>query len=566
MPDGAGLSKPAEAPRGGSPASQTPALPPRRRFASPFLRRILLVNALPLALLLIGLLYLDQYQNGLMDADVSALREQARIYAGALGESAVQAGSGDHPVLAPDLARPLLYRLTDPTPFAQARLFGPDGNMVADSQVREGAGGAIVTEPLPPPANGDPLSNLVSWFYDHLLAWAPSAGGIPVRQLDKADGADWQPDLKAVLALRGNDTGQQVPPYIRRTSDGRLLVTVAEPVTHDNQTVGMVLLTHDARRVDQAVLSVRISILGLFFVALILTVLLSWYLAQTIARPILRLAIAAQEMREGHGRTGAVPPSLLERGDEISTLARALSDSAMALWGRMDAIERFAADVSHEIKNPLTSIRSAIETLRRVEDTGQRRNLLGIMADDVVRLDRLITDISDASRVDAEISRAAPERIDIVAMLGALADIDDATRPLGAPVLALKEDVKPGLMVAAVEGRLVQVLGNLIGNARSFSPPGGRIELDARELPDGMVEISVADEGPGIPEGKLESVFERFYSERPQGETFGKHSGLGLSISKQIIEALNGRIHAENRHDEEGRVLGARFVITLPKA
>ena len=561
MPDGVALPRAST----GTAAAPTPALAPRRRLASPFLRRILSVNALPLVLLVIGLLYLDQYQNGLMDADVGALREQARIYAGALGESAVQENSGDHPVLVADLARPLLYRLTDPTPFAQARLFGPDGNLVADSQVREGSGGAIVTEPLPPPANGGTVSSVVGWFYDHLLAWAPSAGGIPVRQIDKADGSDWQPDLKAVLALRGNDTGQEVPPFIRRTPDGRLLVTVAEPVTHDNQTVGMVLLTHDARRVDQAVFSVRLSILGLFLVALILTVLLSWYLAQTIARPILGLAIAAQAMREGHGRTGAVPAALMDRGDEISILARALSDSATALWGRMDAIERFAADVSHEIKNPLTSIRSAIETLRRVEDATKRRNLLAIMAEDVMRLDRLITDISDASRVDAEISRVTPERLDIVAMLGALADIDDATRAPGAPMLVVG-DLTPGLGVAAVEGRLVQVLGNLIGNARSFSPPGGSIVLAAQETAEGMVEISVSDGGPGIPEGKLENVFERFYSERPLGESFGKHSGLGLSISKQIVEALSGRIRAENRHDEQGVVCGARFVITLPKA
>jgi two-component system, OmpR family, sensor histidine kinase ChvG len=561
MPDGAAITKAPTA----SVAGPAPALAPRRRLASPFLRRILLVNALPLVLLVIGLLYLDQYQNGLMDADVSALREQARIYAGALGESAVQENSGDHAVLVADLARPLLYRLTDPTPFAQARLFGPDGNLVADSQVREGPGGAIVTQPLPPPANSGTVSSLVGWFYDHLLAWAPSAGGIPVRQIDKADGSDWQPDLKAVLALRGNDTGQEVPPFIRRTPDGRLLVTVAEPVTHDNEIVGMVLLTHDARRVDQAVFSVRLSILGLFVVALILTVMLSWYLAQTIARPILGLAIAAQAMREGHGRTGAVPPGLMDRGDEISILARALSDSATALWGRMDAIERFAADVSHEIKNPLTSIRSAIETLRRVDDAAKRRNLLAIMAEDVMRLDRLITDISDASRVDAEISRVTPVRLDIVAMLGALADIDDATRAPGAPILTVGE-LKAGLGVAAVEGRLVQVLGNLIGNARSFSPPGGHIVLAAQEAADGMVEISVSDEGPGIPEGKLQDVFERFYSERPRGESFGKHSGLGLSISKQIVEALNGRIRAENRHDADGRVCGARFVITLPKA
>jgi two-component system sensor histidine kinase ChvG len=170
-----------------------------------------------------------------------------------------------------------------------------------------------------------------------------------------------------------------------------------------------------------------------------------------------------------------------------------------------------------------------------------------------MRLDRLITDISDASRVDAEISRVAPERQDITAMLGALADIDDATRQPGAPMLVVG-DLAPGLGVAAVEGRLVQVLGNLIGNARSFSPPGGRIELAAHEVADGRVE------------GKLESVFERFYSERPQGESFGKHSGLGLSISKQIVEALGGRIRAENRHDEHGRICGARFVIALPKA
>jgi len=342
-------------------------------------------------------------------------------------------------------------------------------------------------------------------------------------------------------------------------------VTVAEPVTHDNQTVGMVLLTHDARRVDEAVLSVRLSIFCLFLVALILTVMLSWYLAQTIARPILGLAIAAQAMREGHGRTGAVPAELMDRGDEISTLARALSDSATALWGRMDAIERFAADVSHEIKNPLTSLRSAIETLRRVDDAAKRRNLLAIMAEDVMRLDRLITDISDASRVDAEISRVTPVRLDIVAMLGALVDIDDATRGPGAPMLVMGE-LTPGLGVAAVEGRLVQVLGNLIGNARSFSPPCGRIVLAAGETADGMVEISVSDEGPGIPEGKLEDVFERFYSERPQGESFGKHSGLGLSISKQIVEALNGRIRAENRYDQDAQVCGARFVVTLPKA
>ena len=358
--------------------------------------------------------------------------------------------------------------------------------------------------------------------------------------------------------------GREMPPYIRRTAEGRLLVTVAEPVRRSRHTVGIVLLTREAREVDDSLLTVRLSILGLFALALVLTVALSWYLSLTIERPILRLAGAAHRMREGRGRAGTVPPPLLARTDEVGELAQALAESAAALWARMDATERFAADVAHEIKNPLSSIRSAIETLRRVEEPAQQRKLLGIIAEDVVRLDRLISDISDASRVDAELSRTATEPLDVVRLLRTLAEIHDATRREADPRLVL--DAPGGsLVVQAVEGRLVQVLRNLIGNAASFSPAGGRIVLRARET-GALVEIAVEDEGPGIPDAKLEHVFDRFYSERPQGEQFGKHSGLGLSISRQIVEALKGRISAENRRDEAGRVLGARFVVRLPKA
>jgi two-component system sensor histidine kinase ChvG len=230
----------------------------------------------------------------------------------------------------------------------------------------------------------------------------------------------------------------------------------------------------------------------------------------------------------------------------------------------MDAIERFAADVAHEIKNPLSSIRSAIDTLRRVTDPTAQTRLLAIIQDDVVRLDRLITDISDASRLDAELSRTATQRVDVVPIIAALGEIADATRGEDGPSLVV--EVPPGeLVVLAVEGRLVQVLRNLIANAESFSPAGGTIFLRARET-GGVVEISVEDEGPGIPDGNLEHVFDRFYSERPAGESFGKHSGLGLSISRQIVEALRGRISAENRRDSAGRVLGARFVVRLPRA
>jgi two-component system sensor histidine kinase ChvG len=340
-------------------------------------------------------------------------------------------------------------------------------------------------------------------------------------------------------------------------------VTVAEPVQRDRQTVGIVLLTRDAREIDASLYAVRMSILALFGLALLLTVILSWYLARTIARPILRLALAALAMREGQGRGEAVPARLLARRDEIGALAQAFADSAAALWARMDAIERFAADVAHEIKNPLSSIRSAIETLRRIDDPVQRARLLSIIDQDVRRLDRLISDISDASRIDAELSRAATEPVDVVPILTALAEIHEATRGPDDPRLVL-DLVDERLVVRAIGDRLVQVLQNLIANALSFSPKRGVITLRARER-GAMVEIVVDDEGPGIPEARLEHIFERFYSERPKGERFGQHSGLGLSISRQIVEALKGRISAENRRDATGRVIGARFIVLLPR-
>ncbi len=542
-----------------------PARELRGRWVSPLLRRILLVNALPLALLVAALLYLDQYQNGLLEAEVQALREQARIYAGALGESAVRESDPENPVLQPDIARSLLRRLTEPTPNAQARLYAPDGQLVADSRVREGAGGAIVTEPLPPAVDRGRFVGMVGSMYDKLLAIVPHKTEGPVVELSpNAGGVEWQPDVKEELRIIGSDKAREMPPYIRRTGDDLLLVTVAEPVLRNRHTVGIVLLTREAREVDNSLFAVRMSILGLFALALVLTVGLSWYLSLTIARPILRLARAAHDMREGQGRSGTVPAGLMRRTDEVGELAHALKSSSTALWARMDATERFAADVAHEIKNPLSSIRSAIETLRRIEDHGQQRRLLAIIAEDVIRLDRLISDISDASRVDAELSRTATENVDVTPILQTLAEIDDATRDDGDPVLALDLPGGP-LVVAAVEGRLVQVLRNLIGNARSFSPTNGRIVLRARETAP-YIEIAVDDEGPGIPPAKLEHIFDRFYSERPAGEAFGKHSGLGLSISRQIVEALKGRISAENRSNDDGHIVGARFVVRLPQA
>jgi two-component system sensor histidine kinase ChvG len=560
LPDGISLS--------GLPASaKVQSKRFRQSWVSPLLRRILLVNALPLALLVVALLYLDQYQNGLLEAQVGALREQAKVFAGAIGESAVRTTDPENPRLVPEVARSLLHRLTEPTPDAEAKLYAPDGAIIADSRVRDSPSGPVSTEPdLPPAVDHGPVLAAVGWLYDAALGLLPHEQ--PVPQVDaspSAGGADWQPNVKEELRLNSSGDSREMPPYIRRTRDNRLLVTVAEPVERDKHTVGIILFTREAREVDSSLFTVRMSILALFGLALALTVLLSWYLSLTIARPILRLAGVAAEMREGQGRTGTVPLSLLARRDEVGALATALADSASALWARMDAIERFAADVAHEIKNPLSSIRSAIETLRRIEDPARQKQLLTIIGQDVTRLDRLISDVSDASRLDAELSRVTAERVDVVPILRTLLELDEATRESDqAPKL---EVVAPpnGFMVWAVEDRLVQVLRNLIGNAQSFSPPRGRIVVRVRDA-GALAELSVEDDGPGIPEANLEHIFDRFYSERPKGESFGHHSGLGLSISRQIVEALHGQISAENRRDANGRVTGARFVVRLPKA
>ena len=558
MPDGAMLS--------GLTRSTAPLKRFRQRWVSPLLRRILLVNALPLALLVVALLYLDQYQNGLLEAQVTALREQARVFAGALGESAVRTTDPENPKLVSEVAASLLHRLTEPTPDAQARLYAPDGTVLADSRRREGPNGIVTTEPLPPPPEHSPALATIGWLYDHVLGLLPHTTPAPlVDTTPSAGGADWQPNVKEELRLNSAGNSNETAPYIRRTRDNRLLVTVAVPVERDKHTVGIISLTREAREVDESLFTVRMSILALFGMALGLTVLLSWYLSLTIARPILRLAEAAADMREGRGRSGSAPPALLRRRDEVGVLAAALSDSSAALWARMDATERFAADVAHEIKNPLSSIRSAIETLRRIEDPSRQRQLLTIIAQDVTRLDRLISDVSDASRLDAELSRVTPQPVDVVPILRTLQELDEATRDEDTdPKL---EVVAPptGMKVWAVEDRLVQVLRNLIGNAQSFSPPRGRIVVRVRDA-GGIVELCVEDDGPGIPDANLEHIFDRFYSERPTGESFGQHSGLGLSISRQIVEALQGRISAENRRDSAGHVLGARFIVRLPTA
>ena len=322
------------------------------------------------------------------------------------------------------------------------------------------------------------------------------------------------------------------------------------------------MLTRESHAIDNALLEVRLNILKIFAVALGVTVLLSMYLAGTIVRPIRRLATAAELVRRDQGRQQTIP-DFAGRNDEIGDLAESLSAMTNALWIRMDAIESFAADVAHEIKNPLTSLRSAVETTARLKDPEQQRKLMAIIQEDVIRLDRLISDISDASRLDAELSRAEAEPVDIGAMLTMLVDLHNATDKSGVRMRmeAIDPDNGPPT-VNGIEIRLAQVFRNLFTNASSFSGPESSITIvTSRE--GGWITIDIDDEGPGLPPGKEEAIFERFYTQRPESEKFGTHSGLGLSISRQIVDTHRGRLFAANRTGPSGEVLGARFSVRL---
>ncbi len=546
---------------------------------SPLTLRILAVNVLALAMLVVGLLYLGRYQDRLVQAELDALETEARIFASALGEGAVQRAA-DEPEsgresyeLSPELGRQMVRRLALATE-THTRLYGADGRLLSDSRVLTGSPGKIEIRELPPPPAGDAVSRGINELYSRFIDVVPSREGLPLYR-DNAPGQDTAvpPDVERALSGENSATVWRLDARGERAD---LLLTVAVPVQRYKEVLGAVLLSRSGAGIDEAIRSVRFDILRVFAAALLVTVLLSIYLAGTIARPIRRLAQAADRLRTGHGRHTEIP-DFTRRGDEIGELSGVLRDMTAALWARMDAIERFAADVAHEIKNPLTSLRSAVETVSRIQDPDRRDRLMAIIADDVQRLDRLISDISNASRLDAELSRAEPEPVDIGAMLRMLADIHGATADPEeeaedgeAPPPRVVVDLPPGgnLTVPGLEGRLTQVFQNLIANALSFSPPGGLVRLTARRLGGngtGPVEVTVSDDGPGIPEGKEEAIFERFYTERPAGEKFGTHSGLGLSISKQIVEAHGGTIAATNRHAPDGRVIGSLFTVRLPR-
>jgi two-component system sensor histidine kinase ChvG len=350
------------------------------------------------------------------------------------------------------------------------------------------------------------------------------------------------------------------------SESGDRVVSVSIPIQRVRQVLGV--LTVEAGGVDDIVAAQRMAMAPFILVAIAVTLASSILLDRLVARPVLRLARAADRVRLSRARAISLP-DLAARDDEVGDLTRSLESMTDALSARMDAIERFAADVSHEIKNPLTSIRSAVETLEISGDKPAARDrLLAVLKNDVRRLDRLITDISNASRLDAELSREAPRRIDLARLLGDIVTVYAASQREGEPGVRL--DLDGGeYPVIGRESPFGQVVRNLIDNARSFSPPEGEVRVQLQRLQEGdhrLIRVVVDDNGPGVPSENLETIFERFYTSRPKGAAFGGHSGLGLSIARQIVEAHHGRISAENREGPDGSVAGARFIVTFPEA
>ncbi len=534
---------------------------PKRRF-SPIRRRILTVNIFALAIVVAGILYLGEYRENLIRAELTNLRTQAEMFSAALGEGAVGGHTPVDQELVRDTANRIVRRMVESTD-TRARLFHLSGQIVADSRDLLHAGRNVEVEVLAAPNEPSGLARAVFEGLDRFVNQLP--GQHRYEQYGEKEHQHARHYPEVMRALNGLQAES-----VRTLTGTRLTLSVAVPVQRYKQILGAVLVSKSSRDIDEAMYEVRLDIIQIFIVTLGISLFLSLYLAGTIAKPILRLSAAADRIRGSLNRQHSLP-DLKARDDEIGDLTLALRDMTDALWNRMDAIERFAADVSHEIKNPLTSLKSAVETAARVTDPEQQRKLLSIVQNDVERLDRLISDISDASRLDAELSRAELSDVDLGRMLETLVDVHQSTAgDAAAPEIVIELTGNDVYTVPGMEDRLVQVFRNLIINAITFSPSNGQITINLRHSTSPefgkQVVATVSDEGPGIPEGKEDAIFQRFYTERPESEDFGKHSGLGLSISKQIVEAHNGTITAGNRLSSSGEILGAQFNVQLPSA
>lgn len=544
-------------------------------------RRILFLNLLALLVLVSGIFFLNQFREGLIDARVESLLTQGEIISGAIAASAsvetdsitidpqklleLQAGQSLSPSFDdeafpfdPELIAPVLRRVISPT-RTRARIYDQDASLLLDSQFLYSSGQVLRFDLDGPEDDERSWSEKISQFFNRLLQ--PSNLAI-YEETPGADGSIYPEVMSALTGGRGA--------VVRITQEGELIVSVAVPVQRFRAVLGVLLLSTQAGDIDKIVQAERAAIFRVFLVAATVTIILSLLLASTIATPLRRLSAAALRVKRGV-KTREEIPDFSGRQDEIGNLSTALRDMTSALYGRIDAIESFAADVSHELKNPLTSLRSAVETLPLAKKQDARDRLLAVIQHDVQRLDRLISDISDASRLDAELARDDAKLLDLAVLLHDLVDIskqiarDDKNVALNLTIQSLAKGQQ--YQILGHDLRLGQVITNLIENARSFVPlEGGQITIELSPM-EKQYRIDVKDNGPGILIENIDRVFERFYTDRPASEGFGQNSGLGLSISRQIIEAHGGSIHANNiKSGPNGHVIGACFSIILPVA
>jgi two-component system sensor histidine kinase ChvG len=542
-------------------------------------RRIVSLNLAGLVALVASVLYLSQFRAGLIDARAQSLLVQAEIIAGAIAASAtVQTNtitidpdrlldlkpgetygapdeySGlDFPIN-PERVAPVLRTLISPTK-TRARIYDPNGGLILDSRNLEN----VLRFELPPPSALKP--GVAERAMIAIRTWL-NRGDLPLyRELGPENGNGYE---EVADSLKG-----QKRSMVRVNARGEVIVSVAVPVQRGRAIHGALMLSTQGDDIDHMVTVERLAILKVGGVASAVMIVLSLLLASTIAGPVRRLADSAERVRR-RIKTRVEIPDFTRRRDEIGHLSGALRDMTDALYSRIEAIETFAADVAHELKNPLTSLRSAVETLPLARNESSRARLLEVIEHDVKRLDRLISDISDASRLDAELQRQDVTPVDLRRLLSTLTTVANETK-LGHDVSVESRfegrSLNDTFSVPGHDSRLGQVISNLLVNAQSFSDAGGKVRIICRRV-RAEIEIIIDDDGPGIREDALEKIFERFYTDRPH-QGFGQNSGLGLSISKQIIEAHGGRIWAENRAgplsaDGEATIAGARFVVRLP--
>ena len=548
--------------------------------SSSLVRRIIVLNLVGLVALLGGFLYLNQFREGLIDARVQSLLIQGEIIAGAIAGSAtvetdsitidperllqMQAGEsivvGDDEVefsINPARVAPLLRRLVTPT-RTRARIYDQDADLLLDSASLYSRGDILKFDLAPPDTTDKTIFERTWNLMKH------GFGSMAPKPVEEAGGSSGRTIPEVARALGGLPAST-----VRVNSLGDTIVSVAVPIQRSRLVKGVLLLSTLGGDIDTTIDKERMAIFRIFGVAAAVMVIVSAFFAGTIAGPIRRLSAAADRVRRGVKIREEIP-DFTDRSDEIGQLSGSLSEMTKSLYNRIEAIESFAADVAHELKNPLTSLRSAVETWPLAKTDESRARLLDVIQHDVRRLDRLISDISNASRLDAELARADAEKVDLALLAEAVTGVANSiTRENHVSVklnIERSANAKSPFIVTGHDSRLGQVLTNVIENACSFSPTGGEVRVSLGRIgPD--IEIVIEDDGPGIPAHALEKVFQRFYTDRPE-QGFGQNSGLGLSISRQIIAAHHGRIWAENRyaqspHEPDAMPIGARFIIRL---